>query len=246
MRPSKRTLVPLAFAANIALFWLGSMASVSCDIDEPPPKYVVQDTFLRLIPEQQSVDGQPGTFFVLVELTRAESSKDPVVIFLQADDAVLHGLPGPGFCSKPAASDSGASDAAGEAGSGGGQAQTATLAIPYAGLLQDSARKVRETGVLLQLPEGKDDVLLTATAYSYAGSAAECAPKDPQLAAIASVRISRTSPEAGPVDAGAEDGDAAPTPEAGNEAGNGAPEDASDSAPEDAGTDGAPQDAQGD
>jgi hypothetical protein len=82
------------------------------------------------------------------------------------------------------------------------------LDLPPAAFQANNGRGVREAGLVVDVPAGAEDVLLTATAYT-ASSSIDCATLEGALQAEAFVRLQRVSPP----DAGA--ADAADAPDAG-------------------------------
>lgn len=210
----------------LAAITSAAVAGLSCD-DTPAPTYPVQDAILRLIPESDTIGSDGGPVFVLVELTRtSDAGKPSAILYASAESATIDPLPGPALCqtSNPIPPEGGAEAAAGadaEADAGGvgaveAGAPLAQIVIPYAALATDSVRTgVRETGLVVRIPQGSTDALIVASAYSHNGADDSCDPSDPTLIAVASARITRTQPEAA-VDAPAPQGDAmAPTGDAG-------------------------------
>lgn len=264
-----------------------ALALIACDT--VAPSYAVQDSILRLIPEQGSIGQEGGSVFVLIELSRKPAGDaKPVLVFLRSEGAETRLMPGPDFCSSSGEGGAGG-QGTGASGTGGGAAATGgtggrggaggmaggaggsggaapggggaapggggaghggaagdggsageapvtedTLVLPYTALLDDTARQVREGGVILRIPDGDEDALLVATAYQHDGAPAACEAGGLTLVAQATARVTRSQ---APVvtDGGAEADAGEAQEEAGNDADGGEPppEDASTDASED-------------
>ena len=240
-------LVSLFIATPIATF-------TACSGEEPVPTYAVQNTTLRLVPEQQTITQAGGSVFVLLEFARNPDggSTKPVLSYVRVEGASIAPLPGPAACGDDGAggaAEAGSADATGPDGdaadtgadvssssSGSGEASASTtLTLPYSALLDDGVRHVREAGFVLHVPAGADDVLIVATAYEHDGDPGACVATPSQSVAVASTRIVRAKPDAGAadsasgVDADVESGAEAGVPvEAGTDTGIDAATDASD------------------
>jgi hypothetical protein len=179
-----------------------SLMSLNCE--GPLPNYSVPDTMLRLIPEVGSVGEEGGPVFVLVELQQPEDKNSKVIVYARAKGATAEALPGPVLCEK-----SGGSGGGGGGGSGGGGGESpggtsADLVLPDISLLLAPLKKegdvnyrnTRQTGFLVNVPQGNGDVQLAATVYSHEGDVTECEPAKKQILAIATARIERKKPAA--------------------------------------------------
>lgn len=204
-----------------------AMAVAVAACDTAPPVYQTQESTIRLVPEQATIDSAGGTVFVLVELARADQSA-PVITYLRAEGALIKAPPGPEYCKPPTAEAGpdapdvdagldGAADADAEAMPDVGpivDPAAGTLVLPYAALLDDSARKVKESGVLVVIPAGEGDALLVVSAYRHGADPHACSAANEQLVALSSLRIARAKPDAsvedaandGPVEDAANDG----------------------------------------
>lgn len=214
---ARRAALP---ALLVSLFIVTPIATfTACSGEAPAPTYAVQDTILRLVPEQQTITEAGGSVFVLLEFARNPDggSTKPVLSYVRAEGASIAPLPGPASCGDVGAggaaeagsadatapdgdaADTGADGSSSSSGSGGASVST-TLTLPYSAFLDDGVRHVREAGFVLHVPAGTDDVLIVATAYEYDGDAGACVATSSQSVAVASTRIARAMPDAGAAD----------------------------------------------
>jgi hypothetical protein len=178
---------PFARAFTLIQFYLFVRLVVVASgcVDQPGHPYV-DPVRLRIVPESSVISPAGGSLFVLIELAQRESSAGgDVTIRLHAENGEILMLPGPVSCEE------GAGDGAVEANDAAGE--LVGLAIPPAAQRSNSTRGVREAALVVRVPPGDDDVLLTASAYS-ADSNFDCETLQGELQAISFTRIARRRP----------------------------------------------------
>jgi hypothetical protein len=188
-----------------------ALMAVGC-VDKPHHP-ALDEVRLRIVPENSTVSSRGDVIFAMVEVAQPPSTSGDLTLRFHAENGTPLMLPGPAFCAVLADSGVAATDRP------DGAAESADLTFPPATQRLNSARAVREVGLMIRVPAGDDDAILTASAYS-AGSPFDCATPQGELKAFAFLRIIRTRPGAAP--------------------------DASDTPPDASDVDGSPQDANSD